>query len=231
MIEVLAGIFQTFRHYYSPEGLQELAAAGGIYLLVAIIFAETGLLIGFFLPGDSLLLVAGLLLKRGLLGLSLPVALAVLAAAAVIGDWVNFWMGAKAGHRAWQWKDGRLFKHRHLVEAKEFYDRYGGPAIALCRFVPVARTFVPFVAGLSRMRFRQFMLWNAVGGSAWVASMLLLGYWLGHYDWLVKRIDLIVLIVVAVSVLPLVIHAVRRWMKGRRAGFQQTQPNDQTPAR
>jgi membrane-associated protein len=198
-----------FRYYYSPDGLQQLVAMGGVPFLIGIIFAETGLLIGFFLPGDSLLVVAGLLVEKGTIPLPLFALLGILIAAAILGDWVNFWMGARAGSRAWNWPDGRLFKHRHLVEAQQFYHKYGGLAIALCRFVPIARTFVPFIAGVSRMKFRHFMAYNAIGGSAWVTSMLCLGFWLGK-TWLAERVDLVVLIVVAISVVPLAVAFIKR---------------------
>jgi membrane-associated protein len=141
--------------------------------------------------------------------------LGILIAAAILGDWVNFWMGSRAGSRAWNWPDGRLFKHRHLVEAQAFYDKYGGLAIALCRFVPIARTFVPFIAGVSRMKFRHFMAYNAIGGSAWVASMLCLGFWLGK-TWLAERVDLIVLIVIGISVVPLLVAFLKRRLRAAR---------------
>jgi membrane-associated protein len=200
------------KQLYSQEGLRQLINSGGLLVLLCIVFAETGLLVGFFLPGDSLLVAAGVFLQDmpyWQLGLCL-------AAAAILGDWVNFWMGAKTGNRVWDRPDGRLFKRRHLIEAQQFYDKYGGAAIALCRFVPIARTFVPFVAGLSRMKFRHFMVWNAVGGSAWVFSMLALGRWLGSVEWLVKHIELIIVIIIAISVVPLAVGVIRRRMRPRQ---------------
>jgi membrane-associated protein len=212
----LTDAIAKFRFYYSPAGLQQLVATGGVPFLIGIIFAETGLLIGFFLPGDSLLVVAGLLVRTEAIPLPLIALLAMLIAAAILGDWVNFWMGARSGNRAWNWPDGRLFKHRHLVEAQAFYDKYGGLAIALCRFVPIARTFVPFIAGVSRMKFRHFMAYNAIGGSAWVTAMLCLGFWLGGYNWLIERIDLIVLLIIGISVVPLLVAFLKRRLRAAR---------------
>jgi membrane-associated protein len=206
---------------YDPDGLKQLIAGGSLLLLVAIVFAETGLLVGFFLPGDSLLVTAGVLTALDPADLSRPALFAfwptagALAVAAIAGDWLNFHIGAFTGSRIWQRPDGRFFKRRHLEEAQEFYRRHGGLALAAARFIPIARTFVPFAAGMSRMPFRSFMGWNVGGAVAWVLSMLALGHWFGGLPAMRDNLHLLVLCVVAVSFIPVAIGVIKRWRAGR----------------
>ncbi len=223
MPDWLAQVFQWFRQLYSTEGLKSLVASGGLVMLTGIIFAETGLLAGFFLPGDSLLVTAGVFCSSDpVTGAGPPLTywkvLVILSAAAILGDWVNFWMGAKTGDRIWDRPDGRFFKRRYLLEAQEFYARHGGLAVAACRFVPIARTFVPFAAGLARMRFHYFLVWNAIGGIGWVCSLVSLGFWFGRIEFLVKNLELLILVVVAISLVPLAVGVVKR--KLRRTGIE-----------
>jgi membrane-associated protein len=207
---------------YSTDGLQHLIATGGLILLAGIIFAETGLFAGFFLPGDSLLMTAGVCAKIDPLHAGGPALLplwpllGVLSAAAIIGNCVNFWLGIVTGGRMRHRPDGRLFKRRHLQEAEEFYHRYGGWAIVAGRFVPIVRTFVPFAAGMAGMGWSAFLLWTVVGGVGWVAAMCALGYALAHSAPLVARLHLLVLAIIALSFVPVAIGLFNRW-RGRRA--------------
>ncbi len=202
-----------------PENLRTLVNLAGPWwvgylILFAIIFSETGLLVGFFLPGDSLLFAAGLLASQNVFDVALLIA--VLAVAAVVGDAVNYYLGAQAGERVFERGRLRFVKHSHLMAAKLFYERHGGKAIILARFVPLVRTFTPFVAGVARMSYRRFAIYNIVGGIGWVTSMTLCGYWLGRIPWIRDHFELVVITIVIISVMPIVVGIVRRWLATRR---------------
>lgn len=196
-----------------------MIAAGGLLLLAVIIFAETGILAGFFLPGDSLLVTAGVFCgfdprdpsKPPLLDVG--TCMVVLSAAAIAGDWLNFHFGAWTGDRIWQRPDGRFFKRRYLEEAQAFYARHGGLALAGARFVPIARTFVPFAAGMARMPYRAFVLWNVAGAILWVCSLLALGRWLGTNEVMRRNLHLLILVVVGISLIPLVVTVLKRLLR------------------
>ena len=218
-------MFDWLFQLHTTAGLEALIATGGLLVLAAIIFAETGVLAGFFLPGDSLLITAGVFCgldprdaaKPPLLDLT--TCMVVLSVAAIAGDWLNFHLGKWTGSRIWQRPDGRFFKRRYLEEAQSFYARHGGVALAGARFIPIARTFVPFAAGMARMPYRSFVLWNVAGALAWVCSLLALGWWLGQNEILRKQLHLILLIVVAVSLLPIAIGLLRRLVNRRKAPY------------
>lgn len=222
-------MLEWLKQLYSPDGLTQLLAAGGMFVIVAIVFCETGILAGFFLPGDSLLVTAGVLCaldptdpkKPPVFDFGTLSTLVVLAA--IVGDWVNFWLGRITGNRVWQKPDGRFFKKRYLEEAHEFYERHGGAALALGRFIPIVRTFVPFAAGMARMSFRSFMIWNVLGAGAWVYSMMALGHWCGRQEMLRKNLHLLILVIIAVSFLPLVIGVIKR-MRGKRSEVKEASP-------
>ena len=194
---------------HDPEGLQKLIAAGGYLLLFGIIFAETGLLIGFFLPGDSLLFITGLLAANRPDLLSLPVLMVLLCIAAIAGDTVGYLIGRKVGPAIFSRPDSRFFKRKHLDSAQEFYEKHGPKTIVLARFVPIVRTFAPTVAGAAGMNYRQFVLYNIAGGIGWICSMLLLGYFLGGYDIVKNNLEKAVLLIVFLSVLPMIVHAIK----------------------
>jgi membrane-associated protein len=204
---------------YSQEGVQHLIAIGGVLLLVAIVFAETGLFVGFFLPGDSLLMTAGVLCKIDPLHrdgpplLSFWAVFVLVSLAAIVGNCLNFWFGTFAGERMRHRPDGRLFKRRYLQEAEEFYRRYGGWAVVAGRFIPVVRTFVPFVAGMAAMSWPSFMMWTVIGGIGWVGSMTGLGYWLAHNETLVRNLHYLVLIIIVLSFVPVAIGVLKRWQR------------------
>lgn len=212
---MLDSVFSSLKSLHSADGLIALIQSGGLVALIAIVFAETGLLIGFFLPGDSLLITAGILSAPTAVGgglFSLPILIICLMLAAILGDQVNFLIGRKSGHMVFDRPDGRFIKRKYYVEAHEFYEKHGGLAIILARFVPILRTFVPFIAGVAEMNYRRFVVFNIIGGSLWVISLCMIGYLLGHTPW-AQKLHQVIIIVVVVSVLPLVIGMTRRLLK------------------
>jgi membrane-associated protein len=202
---------EFFHHLHS---LDELIRWGGLLVLVFIVFAETGLLVGFFLPGDSLLITAGLFAARG--NLPIGMMLVALSAAAIIGQGVGYWIGYKAGPPLFSRPNSWLFKQEHLQKAQAFYEKHGGMTIVLARFMPIVRTFVPVVAGVARMPYHTFMLYNIVGGIAWVFSMCLIGYFLGgHIPGIERHIDKVIAVVIFLSILPMLVHAYKGRAKAR----------------
>lgn len=200
---------------YIPS-VEEIVRFGGHPALLAIIFAECGLLIGFFLPGDSLLVTAGLFAAEGALNIWLM--LVTLTVASIAGNSVGYWIGKRIGRPLFDREDSRLFKRKHLIKAHDFYERHGGKAIILARFVPIVRTFVPTIAGAVDMSFSRFTYYNVVGGVLWIWSMLLLGYVLGSLvPGLAKKIEYVIVVVVAVSLLPIFIEW---WRERRRAASE-----------
>ena len=217
-------MFDWLSQLHSTGGLQQLIAWGGLLLLCVIVFAETGVLAGFFLPGDSLLLTAGVCSRINPL-LSDPNAepllpggwwllVIALSISAILGDGVNYAFGRWASRGIWDRPDGRFFKRRYLTEARDFYARWGGIAISGGRFVPIVRTFVPFAAGMSRMPMGSFLAWNVAGGIFWVVSMTGVGYWLAGNETMVKNLHYLVLAVIAVSFVPVAIGVINRWRRG-----------------
>jgi len=189
--------------------LEEIIIWGGYVGLFAIIFSETGLLIGFFLPGDSLLVTAGLYAAAtGKLDVIWLIIL--LSIAAVSGDAVGYLIGLRAGHTLYNRPQSRFFRRDHLLKTKAFYDRYGGITIVLARFMPFARTFAPVVAGVAEMKYRRFALFNITGGIGWIASMILTGYYLGRFiPGIEKHIEYVIAIVIFISILPLIIKYIQ----------------------
>ncbi|RAJ87502.1 membrane-associated protein [Chitinophaga dinghuensis] len=202
-------IIELFRHLINPKWIID---HGGLYLLVAIIFAETGLFVGFFLPGDSLLFLAGFYGKEicaSFHDAPFFIVMLVIALAGVLGNMVGFWFGRKSGPVLFKRKDSLLFKKKHLYQAKEFYDRYGGGAIFFARFLPIIRTFAPIVAGIVGMERKRFMFFNIVGSFSWVFSMMLAGYFLGKkFPGLKDHLELIVIILVLITTLPVILKLV-----------------------
>ncbi|WP_209911772.1 VTT domain-containing protein [Paeniglutamicibacter psychrophenolicus] len=174
-----------------------------ILLICGIVFAETGLLVGFFLPGDSMLFTAGLLVATGALDVSLPLFALFIFIAAFAGDQTGYLIGRKAGPAIFNKPDSRLFRKEHVYKAHVFFERFGGRAVVLARFVPIVRTFVPVIAGVAHMRYRVFALYNLLGALLWGVGVTLLGFWLGQYEWVGKNIDVIFIAIVLVSVIPI----------------------------
>lgn len=180
----------------NPDTIIPLAGYPGLTLIV---FLETGALV-FFLPGDSLLFMAGMYAGRGDLNILLLQAL--LIPAAIIGDAISYTIGSRAGPALFSRPESRFFKPQHMKAAHDFYERHGGKAIILARFMPVVRTFVPVVAGIGKMPYKRFASFNVIGGAAWVLSMTVGGYFLGQFEVVKKHIELIVIGIVVLSVLP-----------------------------
>jgi membrane-associated protein len=193
-----------------------LIAWGGYPALALIIFLETGAMI-FFLPGDSLLVMAGLYAAGG--HLDILALNALLIPCAIAGDATSYWIGARTGPALFNRPRSRLFKPEHVAAAHAFYERHGGKAIILARFMPLVRTFVPVVAGVGGMTYRRFATFNVVGGAAWVGSMTLIGYVLGsRFPLLVAHIEKVIVAVIFLSILPGLIEWFKAWRRARAAG-------------
>ncbi|OIO24974.1 hypothetical protein AUJ14_05020 [Candidatus Micrarchaeota archaeon CG1_02_55_22] len=190
-----------------------LIAWGGYTILFAIIFAETGLLIGFFLPGDSLLISAGLFAALG--QLDIFILLIVLIPAAIIGDAVGYTIGARLGSRLYSRKDSFFFRKKHLIAAKAFYDKHGGKTIILARFIPVIRTFAPVVAGAAGMTYKHFATYNIIGATLWVGGVTLLGYFLGG---VVPDLEHNILYLVGAVIVLSLVPVALEYLKMRRNG-------------
>lgn len=213
-----------------------LISSAGLIGLLAIVFAESGLLIGFFLPGDSLLFTGGLLVAGGKLDWPIWVVALLVVVAAIAGDQVGYLFGRKVGPTLFRRPDSRLFKQENVEKAHEFFERYGGKSIVLARFVPVIRTFTPIIAGVSRMNYRTFFTYNIIGGTLWGGGVTLLGFWLGKIEFVNKHIELILIAIVAISVIPIAIEFLRARGKSGRAASTAVpsagsdDPSAETPA-
>jgi membrane-associated protein len=197
----------------NPDALFELVRWGGYVALVAIVFTETGLLIGFFLPGDSLLITAGLVAAAG--GLDIWLLNGLLIIAAIAGDSVGYAIGYRTGPRIFTREESRWFSKKHLVRTREFYERHGGKTIVLARFIPIIRTFAPVVAGVGQMEYRKFLAYNVLGGIGWVVSMTWAGYLLGQVIPDIGRyIHIVIVVVVTLSVIPIGVE----WWRARSRG-------------
>ncbi|MGA7203787.1 MAG: VTT domain-containing protein [Specibacter sp.] len=198
---------------FDPAALLHGLGPAALGIVAIIVFIESGLLFPF-LPGDSLLFTAGLLHQQ--LNLALPVLIGVVALAAIAGDQVGYMLGRRFGRR-WFKDDARILKTAYLVQTEEFFAKRGGAAIVLARFVPVVRTFAPLVAGIARYDYKKFTLWNVAGAVGWAGSVVLLGTWLGHFEFVAKNIDAIAILLVLVSVLPGAIGMLKSRRNARRA--------------
>jgi membrane-associated protein len=179
---------------------------GGIALVCVIVFVETGMFAGFFLPGDSLLVTAGVLAATG--DLKLASLLTFVTFCAIAGDQLGYAIGWKAGDSLYRRKESRFFKHRHLQEAHDFYERYGGKTVIIARFIPIVRTFCPPVAGAARMKYARYLTYDIFGGFLWVWSMVLAGYTLGRsVPNIERRLHYVIAIVIILSLLPAAFHA------------------------
>jgi membrane-associated protein len=195
--------------WLDPETI--LSAMGGWALAVMclIIFAECGLLVGFFLPGDSLLFVAGLFVKTGAIDTPLWIVCALATVCAFAGNVCGYWIGAKAGPALFNKPDSRLFKQEYVDKTHAFFDKYGARAIVLARFVPIVRTFITAIAGVGRMDPKRFFTYSAIGGIAWASGVTVLGFFLGSISFIEKNIDAILILIVLISVIPIVIEVLR----------------------
>src|SRR6267143_98681 len=205
---VLDAILHFFHALFNPDGLRELIRAGGAPLVCTIVFIETGFFVGFFLPGDSLLVTAGIFAAAGVVPLRwllLPV-----MACAIVGDQIGYWIGRAAGPALYKREDSLFFRRSHLQRAHDFYEKYGGRAVIFARFVPIVRTFCPPVAGAAHMPYTRYLVFDIFGGVLWVGAMILGGYFLGrNVPNIGQRIHYVIAAVVVLSVLPAVISIVR----------------------
>ena len=198
--------------FHQLTDVQQLVRLGGYVGLTAIIFAETGLLVGFFLPGDSLLVTAGLLSSQPQFGLNMWLLGALLTVAAILGNSAGYAIGWYTGPKLFKRDDSLLFKKKHLFRAQAFYEQHGGKTLILARFMPIVRTFVPVVAGLARMPFRLYTAYNVLGAVLWIWSMLFIGFFLGRYiPGIENHITTVILIVIGISLLPGIIS----WQRER----------------
>jgi len=185
---------------------------GGLYMLLFVIFAETGLFVGFFLPGDSLLFVAGIYVKdlaAEFFGVPYLFIMIMIAVAGILGNIVGYWFGKKSGPVLYKKEDSFFFKKRHLENARRFYDKNGALTIIAARFIPIIRTFVPIVAGMVKMDYKKFMLYNVVGSFAWVFSMMFAGLLLSEqFPWIKDRLEIIVIAIILVTTLPVILKFV-----------------------
>ncbi|MEV7124860.1 VTT domain-containing protein [Streptomyces sp. NPDC093260] len=188
----------------------------GIWGLLLVVFAESGLLIGFFLPGDSLLFTCGLLITSNQLDFPLWAAIALICLAAVLGDQAGYMFGKKVGPSLFSRPDSRLFKQENVTKAHEFFEQYGPKSLVLARFVPIVRTFTPIIAGVSGMKYRSFLVFNLIGGILWGAGVTLLGSWLGNIAFVKENIEAILILVVLVSVVPIGIEFLRARSKAKK---------------
>ncbi|MBP1669670.1 MAG: alkaline phosphatase [Bacteroidetes bacterium] len=201
------GIMDFLKELVNPESIIRY---GGIYLLLFVVFAETGLFVGFFLPGDSLLFTAGLLCSTGVLQLHPVVLIILIIVAAVTGNMVGYSFGKKVGPLLFKRKSGFLFRQEHLVTANEFYKKHGKKTIILSRFLPIVRTFAPIVAGIVKLEYYKFFVYSLVGAFFWVCTLVLIGYYMGKYIPGTKEyLEYIVIFLIVITSIPFVYN----WLK------------------
>ncbi|TXG76001.1 DedA family protein [Patescibacteria group bacterium] len=189
-------------------GIDKLILGGGLIAIGATVFAESGLLIGFFLPGDTLLFGAGILASQGTFPLHWLLLIVIVSA--IVGDNVGYSIGKRTGKRIFKKEEGILFRHEHIERAEAFYEAHGGKTIIIARFIPIVRTFAPLVAGIGRMDHRRFTFFNAIGATIWGGGVILLGYWFGtKVPWVEQFITPILLIVILLSISGSLIHVFR----------------------
>jgi membrane-associated protein len=229
-MEVLQSFVDLFLHL--DKHLHEWAVYFGPWLYVvlfAVIFCETGLVVTPFLPGDSLLFAVGALTATGTLGLDVFSTMALLIVAGVLGDGVNYHIGQWLGPRVFASETSWLLNKKHLMHTQRFYEKYGGKTIIFARFIPIVRTFAPFVAGIGVMNYGKFLIYNVIGAVAWVVVCTMAGYFFGGISWVKENFSLVVLGIIFVSVLPMLIEMLIAWRRGRAAAVPAV-TNPPTPA-
>lgn len=200
-----------WEHLQNLTDAQSILSKGGFYLLLIVVFAETGLFFGFFLPGDYLLFLAGLLCSSGMIDVSLPTLLFSVMAAGILGNYTGYWFGYRTGPILFNRDDSLFFKRRYMIFAEEFYAKHGGMALVLGRFFPIIRTFAPIFAGVVRVDFKKFTLYNFAGSIAWVCTFILAGYFLGRkYPQIKDYLEYVVLGLIIITTIPLVIAFLKK---------------------
>ena len=203
----MEAIVDLLKHLISPDWIM---AHGGLFLIAFIIFAETGLFIGFFLPGDSLLFITGMIIAGAKNNpvpfdshpLNLIFWIVFLIVAAILGNMAGYWFGKKSGPLLFERRETWIFKRKHLQNAHHFYEKRGGAAIIVARFLPVVRTFAPIVAGVVRMNYKKFFLYNVIGAAIWITSLTVLGFVLGENAWIKEQLEWIILGLVLITTAP-----------------------------
>jgi membrane-associated protein len=205
--------------WLDPETI--IKSFGGLAVLgvCLMVFAESGLLIGFFLPGDSLLFTAGLLVSTGVIDFPIWALCPLVTIAAIAGDQVGYYLGKKAGPAIFKRPDSRLFRQEYVDKAYSFFDRYGARTIVLARFVPIIRTFAPVVAGVGRMKYRTFVTYNVIGGVLWGTGVTLLGYFLGRIEFIQHNIEYIAILIVALSLIPVALELMKARSRQRLPAY------------
>jgi membrane-associated protein len=195
--------------WLDPEVILRGMGGWALAVLCLIIFAECGLLVGFFLPGDSLLFVAGLFVAKGTIESPLWLVCALVTVCAFVGNVCGYWIGVKAGPALFSKKDSKLFKQEYVDKTHSFFEKYGARAIIMARFVPIVRTFITAVAGVGRMDAKKFFTYSAVGGVLWATGITVLGYFLGEISFIEKNIDSIMILIVLISIIPIIVEVIR----------------------
>lgn len=217
MIDLIKKLVDFIIHI--DRHLAEIIASYGAWtyaILFLIIFAETGLVIMPLLPGDSLLFAAGAFCARPETGLNVHLMALLLFIAAFIGDTLNYWIGHKIGPAVFKREDSIWLRKKHLEKAHAFFEKYGGRAVILARFVPIVRTFVPFIAGVGSMTYPRFLAYNLIGGFIWIYFFTYAGFFFGNQPFVQKNFKLVILVIIILSVLPIVIELGREWLKSRK---------------
>jgi len=204
----------SFQQLLNPE---ELLSSGGFYLVILIVFAETGLFFGFFLPGDYLLFLAGLFCALNKIDVNIYTLCLGLFIAGVLGNFTGYWFGYRAGPMLFKRKDSFIFKRKYVVMAEEFYHKYGGTALIIGRFVPIVRTFAPIFAGVVKLDFKKFVLYNVAGAAIWVLVLTLSGYFLGiEFPWIIHYVEYVVVGMIVIAFLPIAITLLKKRKKDKR---------------
>jgi membrane-associated protein len=198
--------------WLNPETMLHNLGDIAFWVVLGIIFAECGLLIGFFLPGDSLLFITGLFIAQNYISMNIWLAAILLTISAILGNAVGYWIGKQAGPALFRKPDSKLFKREYVDKTAEFFEKYGARAIVMARFVPIVRTFITATAGMGRMNFRRFLVFSAIGAVLWAGGVTVLGYFLGNIEFVKKNIELILILVIVISLIPVMLE----WVKHRR---------------
>lgn len=215
-LAVVTAVPALLPDWLNAESLLSSLGTFAFWAALAIVFAENGLFV-FFMPGDSLLFVIGMFVATGAIDVPIWLACLLLAVAAVLGNVVGYWIGYAVGPSLFNRPNSRIFKPVYITKTHEFFEKYGATAIILARFVPIVRTFITASAGIGRMDFRRFLAYSAIGGVLWAVGVTLLGYWLGNVEFVKKNIEVMLVLIVLVSVVPMVIEYVRHRRKSSTA--------------
>jgi len=207
-------LWLSFQQLMDPE---YLLSNGGFYIVVLIVFAETGLFFGFFLPGDYLLFLAGLFCALGKIDVDIVTMYLGILGAGILGNFTGYWFGYRTGPMLFKRKDSLLFKRKYVIMAEEFYQKYGGTALVIGRFVPIIRTFAPIFAGVVKLNFRKFVIYNVAGAFLWVSLLTLTGYFLGvKFPAIINYVEYIIVGLIVIAFMPIVIALLKRWLKNRK---------------